>query len=241
MNCVGIDDSKGKSTVAVMRPSGETLIPPYEVCHTIDELNALAQRLKGLDGETRVVIEATGNYHAPIAWWLHDSGFYVSVINPVLMHNYGNNSLRNAKTDKWDARKLGNYGLTYWNDLPQYIPEEDVRLMLKTSNRQYQHYSKVQTILKNNLISLLDTAFPDVNRLFSSPPKADGSEKWVDFVATFWHCECVCELTEKAFSAKYQRWCKKHGYNFSKDKRWISMPLPVGILASCLRLIPRGF
>ena len=32
-------------------------------------------------------------------------------------------------------------------------------------------------MLKNNLIPLLDTAFPDANRLFSSPSRADGSEK----------------------------------------------------------------
>ena len=76
----------------------------------------------------------------------------------------------------------------------------------------------VQTMLKHNLISLLDTAFPDANRLFPSPPRADGSEKWVDFVATFWHCECVRGLSEKAFTAKYQKWCRKHGYNFSEDK-----------------------
>ena len=72
--------------------------------------------------------------------------------------------------------------------------------MLKICYRQYQQYSKVQTMLKNNLISLLDTTFPDANRLFTSPPRADGSEKWVDFVATFWHCECVCGRSEKAFT-----------------------------------------
>ena len=92
-----------------------------------------------------------------------------------------------------------------------------MRLMLKTTYRQYQQCAKVQTMLKNNLISLLDTAFPDANRLFTSPARADGSEKWVDFVAAFPHCECVCGLSEKAFTAKYQ-WCKKHGYNFSQDK-----------------------
>lgn len=91
-------------------------------------------------------------------------------------------------------------------------------LMLKNCCRQYQQYSKVRTMLKNNLISLLDTAFPDANRLFSSPPRADGSEKWVDFVAAFWHCECVCGLSEKVFITKYQKWCKKYSYNFSEDK-----------------------
>ena len=76
----------------------------------------------------------------------------------------------------------------------------------------------VQTMLKHNLISLLDSAFPDANRLFATPPRADGSEKWVNFVAAFWHCECVRGLSEKAFTAKYQKWCRKHGYNFSEDK-----------------------
>lgn len=64
----------------------------------------------------------------------------------------------------------------------------------------------------------MDTAFPDANRLFTSPARADGSEKWVDFVSEFWHCECVSNHSEKAFTSKYQRWCKKHGYNFSAEK-----------------------
>ena len=85
--------------------------------------------------------------------------------------------------------KLANYGLDHWLALPRYIPEDEVRLMLKTTYRQYQQFAKVQTMLKNNLISLLDTAFPDANRLFTSPARADGSEKWVDFVAAFPHCE----------------------------------------------------
>ncbi|MCI6959407.1 MAG: IS110 family transposase [Oscillospiraceae bacterium] len=218
MNCVGIDVSKGKRTIAVMRPFGEVVVSPFEVLHTDSELSELARLLKSLDGETRVVMESTGNYHAPVAWLLHGAGFYVSVVNAMLVHDYGNNSLRRAKTDRKDAVKLANYGLDHWLTLPRYVPEEDTRLMLKACYRQYQQYSKVRTMLKNNLISLLDTAFPDANRLFTSPPRADGSEKWVDFVATFWNCECVCGLSEKAFTTKYRKWCKKHGYNFSEEK-----------------------
>ena len=218
MNCVGIDVSKGKSTIAVMRPFGEVVVSPFEVLHTDSELSELARLLKSLDGETRVVMESTGNYHAPVAWLLHGAGFYVSVVNAMLVHDYGNNSLRRAKTDRKDAVKLANYGLDHWLTLPRYVPEEDTRLMLKACYRQYQQYSKVRTMLKNNLISLLDTAFPDANRLFTSPPRADGSEKWVDFVATFWNCECVCGLSEKAFTTKYRKWCKKRGYNFSEEK-----------------------
>lgn len=76
-------------------------------------------------------------------------------------------SLRRAKTDKKDVIKLANYGIDHWLALSRYIPEDEVQLMLKTTYRQYQQCTKVQTMLKNNLVSLLDTAFPDANRLFT--------------------------------------------------------------------------
>ena len=218
MNSVGIDISKGRSTVAVMRPFGEVVISPFEVRHTDSELSELARRLKSLNGETRVVMEATGNYHLPVAQALHDAGLYVSVVNAKLVHGYGNNELRRVKTDRKDAVKLANYGLDRWLSLPRYIPEENTRLLLKNCYRQYQQGCKVQTMQKNNLVSLLDTTFPNANRLFHSPARADGSEKWVDFVAEFWHCECIRERAEKVFMTKYQRWCKKQGYNFRKEK-----------------------
>ncbi|MEG0598117.1 MAG: IS110 family transposase [Oscillospiraceae bacterium] len=218
MNAVGIDVSKGKSMIAVMRPFGEVVLAPFEIRHTDSELSELARLLQSLDGETRVVMEYTGNYHAPVAWSLSDAGIYVSVVNAMLVHDYGNNSLRRAKTDKKDAVKLANYALDHWRSLPRYVPEEDTRFMLKNCHRQYEQYAKLRTMLKNNLISLLDQMFPDANRLFTSPRRADGSEKWLDFIAAFWHCNCVCGLTEKAFTLKYQKWCKKHGYNFSQDK-----------------------
>ena len=153
----------------------------------------------------------------------------------------GTNSLRRAKTDKKDAVKLANYGLDHWLTLPRYVPDEDTRLMLKSCYRQYQQYSKVRTMLKNNLVSLLDTAFPDANRLFTSPPRADGSEKWVDFVAAFWHCECVCGLSEKAFTAKYQKWCKSTATISAKIRRWTFTLPPVDTSVSCPKRIPQNF
>ena len=41
MISVGIDVSKGKSTVCIMKPGGEIIKSPFEVEHTIDELNSL--------------------------------------------------------------------------------------------------------------------------------------------------------------------------------------------------------
>lgn len=219
MNAVGIDVSKGKSMICVMKAYGEVVVSPYEVRHTASELGELARLLRSLDGETRVVMEYTGNYYQPIAWALHDEGIYVSVVNAMLVHDYGNNSLRRAKTDKKDAIKLANYALDRWLSLPQYFPEEDVRQMLKTFHRQYNLYTKLKVMQSNNLIALLDRTFPDVKKMFQSPPrKKDGHEKWMDFALRFWHCECVCGHSLSMFTKMYRKWCEHNGYYFNDDK-----------------------
>ena len=67
MNAVGIDVSKGKSTVAVLRPFGEIVVSPFDVSHSPKELSKLVTLLKTLNGDTKVVMEYTGNYYLPIA------------------------------------------------------------------------------------------------------------------------------------------------------------------------------
>ena len=219
MNAVGIDVSKGKSTVAIMQPFGVIVASPYEVGHTESELKELARFLKSLPGETRVLMEYTGRYYEPIARYLHEVGIFVSVINAIVAHNYSTNTVRRAKTDKKDAVKLANMAIDRWLDLKEYVPEDEIRQTLKICNRQYNQYNKLKTMLKNNLIALLDQTFPDVNKLFNSPArKRDGHEKWVDFALKFWHCECVCGLTEKQFKDKYERWCKSKGYYYTTEK-----------------------
>ncbi len=93
-----------------------------------------------------------------------------------------------------------------------------LRQQLKLFSRQYNLYMKNSVALSNNLISLTDKVFPGVNELFSSPEKADGHRKCVDFIETFWHCDCISLVSEKAFIEHYRKWCKRKGYNFSVAK-----------------------
>ena len=218
MNAVGIDVSKGKSMIAVMRPFGEVAAKPFEVHHTASELKELADYLKSLDGEVRVVLEYTGRYYQPIARYLHNEGVFVSAVHAKLIHDYGNNTIRKVKTDKADAVKIANYALDRWMSLKRYTPEDDTRLLLKTYNRQYNQYMKLKVSLKNCLIAILDQTFPGVNTMFSSPVRADGSEKWVDFVERFWHCEIVSSVSKTRFTEQYNKWCLKHGYRRSSSK-----------------------
>ena len=218
MNAAGIDVSKGKSMVSVMRPFGEVVAKPFTVRHTGSELKELAEYLKSLDGETRVIMEHTGRYYEPVAQFLHDAGLYVSAVNPKLIKDYGNNSLRKVKTDKADSRKIAKYGLDNWVELRQYVSMDKIRYQLKTLNRQCNLYSKTKTMMKNNLIALLDQTYPGVNDLFDSPVREDGTQKWVDFAASFWHLECVKNMSLTAFTERYRKWCKRNRYNFSSDK-----------------------
>ena len=49
-NVAGIDVSKGKSMVSVLRPFGEVVAKPFSIGHTGSELKELADYLKSLDG-----------------------------------------------------------------------------------------------------------------------------------------------------------------------------------------------
>lgn len=217
MTVVGIDVSKGKSMVAAMKPGGELVAAPYEVRHSDIELSRLALDVLCMEPDTRVVMEATGRYHEPVAALLHSEGIFVSILNPLLIKQSGAGSLRKVKSDPKDALKIAKYGLDNWSTLREYTPTEAIRQQLKLCERQCDLYSKNIVMLTNNLISLSDKTFPGVNELFSSPEKADGHLKWVDFYRTFWHCDCINRMSPDAFGERYKKWCKRKGYHFSTD------------------------
>ena len=218
MNAVGIDVSKGKSTVTICQPGDVVLMSPCDIPHTQSAINALIQQIKELDGETKVCMEHTGRYYEPVATWLSDAGIFVSAVNPILIKNFGDDSLRSPKTDKADSKKIARYTLDRWAKLKQYGCMDKTRNQLKTMNRQFGFYMNQKTAMKNNLIALLDQTYPGANDFFDSPVRSDGSQKWVDFVHTYWHADCVRRKSLSAFTEHYQKWCKRKGYNFSADK-----------------------
>ena len=100
MISVGIDVSKEKSTICILKPYGEIIGRPFEVCHVARELSELATMLLRLDDEVRVIMETTGIYHLPVLSYLKEKGFFVAVINPFEMKEYRCQGLRFVKTDK---------------------------------------------------------------------------------------------------------------------------------------------
>lgn len=220
LNAVGIDVSKGKSTVAVMQPAGVVLRRPFNVPHSATGLSDLVSYVRGLEGDTKVVMETTGHYHEPVLKAFLDAGIFVSALNPSLIKRYDGdkNPLRNVKSDPADAVKIASYTLDKWPKLRQHSTMDTTRAQLKTLNTQFQFFMQQKVALKNNLISLLDLTYPGVNTLFESPARSDGSEKWVDYARSFWHVDCVRKIGLKTFTERYKNFCKHHSYNFQQSK-----------------------
>ena len=212
---VGIDASKGKSTVAVRRPGGEIVMMPFVVLHTAEDLAELTNTLRSIGGEIRVVMEHTGMYWRPIALALKEAGFFVSVVNAMLIHDFSDNSIRKIKTDRADSLKIANYALTFWQELRDYSVEDETRQMLKIQSRLYERTLNSSVALRNGLISLLDQTFPGANKLFDEQRTKAGHIKWVDFVRRFWHKDCVAASSFSSFADTFQKWCKRTGYHYS--------------------------
>ena len=113
MNAVGIDVSKRKSTVAILRPGGKAVVKPFDVPHLSTDLQSLINQVKELVGETRIVMECTGRYYEPVARKLSQAGFFVSAVNPQIIRNFQgqDNPLRRVKSDKADSVKIARYTL----------------------------------------------------------------------------------------------------------------------------------
>ena len=87
MISVGIDVSKEKSTVCVLKPYGEIVMKPKDVQHTESELSKLVGELQKLQEEVRVVMEATGAYHLQFYSYLKEKDFCI-LVNPLEMKWY---------------------------------------------------------------------------------------------------------------------------------------------------------
>lgn len=215
MISVGIDVSKGKSTVCIMKPGGDVLKPPFEISHTVDELESLAALIKSFDEEVRVVLEDTGHYHLPVVTSLVENGIFICCVNALRMKKFCSQSIRRAKTDKIDSIKIANFGLTYWSELSPILPKGEVYQELKLLARQY--YQTVSLLVKEkvNLSNLLDQVMPDIQSVLKDNT---GNSKLTDFVARYFHYQNILDMGEKDFTADYCAWAKEKGYRLNERK-----------------------
>lgn len=106
------------------------------------------------DSSPWICMEATGAYSIPLAEFLVEQGYRVSVVNPAKIHAFAKSELSRAKTDKADAKLIARYGLsmkpTPWTPPPRAIRE------LQALLNRVEHLLEMQQMERNRR----DTADP---------------------------------------------------------------------------------
>ena len=211
MDSVGVDAAKGKSTICILKETGECILTPKDFNHTKDDLESLDQTIQKLTGknDVRIVMEATGIYHWPLLLFLKRKGYFVSVINPLRMKLFAKSyNFRGIKTDKYDSTIIAAYGCEKWFSLQQWDFNDDTRDELKRLARSYVSYQKPKISVKQSLDLELEKCMPGIKNLFSD------DQKLYSFILFFQHFDKITALSQKKFLNKFDRWAKKKGYQF---------------------------
>lgn len=213
-SCLAIDVAKGKSMVALVNSSGEVLINPYEVNHSINDFNNLLNRINQLKLDNiSVIMESTGIYHRPIERFFLENDFKVFVINPI----YGKmqkRNLRKTKTDKEDCFNLVNLFLS--NTFKEYTKPEQLYLDLNALSRQYFALDELCVNIKNRYKNLLYLCFPEIEEIFK------GNMMYYKVVLEFIEAYPHADIISNTRIDKLQNFFKKQGY-----KSWKSKPIKI--------------
>ncbi len=215
MICVGVDVSKGKSTVAAIDENGEIFMKASEYEHTEIGMTELIQKLRTLKEEPRIVVENTGYYHWPLVNSLMDAGFFVCVVNSIIVSKFAKVQMRPGKTDRLDAIMLCRFGLAHWTKLVQCQPDEERRTLLRLYSREYSYAVHLVVEQKVHFTSLLDKVMPGIKMLLEDK---GGRSKLSDFALEFWHFENISKQEPDSFTKRYCKWAKEKGYHANESK-----------------------
>jgi transposase len=105
---VGVDIAKAKFDTARLGADGK--YKHKKLANTPAGFAEFAAWLEGFGGERPLVcMEATGAYGVPLAEYLADRGWPVSVVNPARIAAFAKTELSRAKTDKADAKLIARF------------------------------------------------------------------------------------------------------------------------------------
>lgn len=206
---VGIDVSKGKSTIAILSIEGEIVEEPFEITHDIDGLEFLEDKLKKLPkDDLKIVMEETGTYHLPILGYLLDKEYFVTAENALKIKKYLDRGLRKAKTDKKDSYKLAEYACDNWFKLNKVRENDEIYNELRFLSRQYLATIAVQIKQKINFSNLCDLLFPGYYQLLDNNNFILGLE----IFKKYFHPEIVKKKKENQFIIEIDKMAKKLGH-----------------------------
>lgn len=114
-----------------------------------NNLSGFKKFAKFLNNESHCVMEATGYYHYQLAYYLLESGFKLSVENPLSVKRFIQMKLSKIKTDKSDSKLICEYAKQIELKLWQGNSKHQTECLQMT--RLLSVYTKQSTMLKNKL------------------------------------------------------------------------------------------
>lgn len=211
MIAVGIDISKGKSTVAILDGDGSIRAHPYEMNHSKSELDALIKYIKAVDDHPIILMEATGHYHYPVLKAFLDAGLSPALVNPYLLKKYGDAELHKAKTDKKDALRIARYALEKWYSLVPYSPLDQKYEDLRFLSSQYRQRISMVTKSKVQLINLLDESMPGITKILALKSRNPEKCMLLQFIKRFHSFDYINSIGKTRFMNSYTTLARKVG------------------------------
>ena len=110
------------------------------------------------DIQMNFTMEATGVYYEGLAYFLHEKSKRVSVLLPNTVKKFGESLNVKSKTDKIDAKILGQMGVE--RILPEWKVSSKIYRELKSLTRERQRLVENRTAVKNQVHAEKHTAHP---------------------------------------------------------------------------------
>lgn len=213
MFAIGIDVSKSKSTIAIIK-DGEIFTNPFTIYHSHEGFEIFESKLKNINkSQIKIVMESTGIYHLPLLTKLLENDYFVCVENAFLLKKYFDIYLRKAKTDNLDSIKIAKYCFEKWHSLKHFSMSAKTYQELLFLSRQYDQFTSLKTKSKIQLTNLIDITFPEFTLCFNE----DKNQLFLmlDILEKFYHPSLILKNTEKSFFNIVNKLAQKRGVRTS--------------------------
>jgi len=167
MHYLGIDIGKDFHVVGCITESGGP-VTPFKFKSNLEGYKMFKERLGPYltnPERVKIGIEATGHYWLNIYEKLTRDGYSPALLNPIQVHAFRNQGIRGTKTDSTDSLLIAKM-----LRLGEYIDtklKEDATASLRHLTRYRHELVEQIASIKNRVICLLDTVFPEYEKLFS--------------------------------------------------------------------------
>lgn len=164
----------------------------FDVCYTDGKHDKFSNDQKGfklfvktLNTNSHCVMEQTGRYHQPLAYYLKSKAIAVTVENALVIKHFSQLLLKTAKTDKADAKVIRDYAIQFkpkeWEAPKSYIAKcRELRALVILLQKQQTAFKNQQHSLKSSVDPCVDVLKFLKKELQEMKKKIKGLEKLME-------------------------------------------------------------